>query len=57
MELIGGMTAVIFEKGNSGTGFEVAAHHQGANLTYLVRSCSHISNKKSTRVGARSRPR
>jgi len=54
-EFIGGMTALIFEKDSTRTGFEVAAHHQGANLTYLVRSCSHIGNKKSTHVGARSR--
>ena len=47
--------AVIFEKASTRTrcAFEVAAHHQGAHITYLDPSGSHMGHKESTKDSAR----
>jgi ornithine carbamoyltransferase len=47
--------ALIFEKDSTRTrvGFEVAAHDQGAHVTYLGPSGSHIGHKESVRDTAR----
>ena len=47
--------ALIFEKDSTRTrvGFEVAAHDQGATVTYLGPSGSHIGHKESVRDTAR----
>ena len=47
--------ALIFEKNSTRTriGFEVAAYDQGANVTYLGPSGSHIGHKESIRDTAR----
>ncbi|MFP5416572.1 MAG: ornithine carbamoyltransferase [Actinomycetes bacterium] len=47
--------ALIFEKGSTRTraAFEVAAHHQGAQTTYLDPSGSHIGSKESPADTAR----
>jgi ornithine carbamoyltransferase len=46
---------VIFEKDSTRTrgGFEVAAHDQGATVTYLGPSGSHIGHKESVKDTAR----
>ena len=47
--------AVIFEKASTRTrcAFEVAAHHQGAHVTYLDPSGSHMGHKESVKDTAR----
>ena len=47
--------ALIFEKDSTRTrvGFEVAAHDQGATVTYLGPSGSHIGHKESMKDTAR----
>jgi ornithine carbamoyltransferase len=47
--------AVIFEKASTRTrcAFEVAAHHQGAHVTYLDPSGSHMGHKESAKDSAR----
>ncbi len=47
--------ALIFEKDSTRTrsAFEVAAHHQGAHVTYLGPSGSHIGHKESMKDTAR----
>ena len=47
--------AVIFEKASTRTrcAFEVAAHHQGAHITYLDPSGSHMGHKESAKDSAR----
>src|SRR6476620_12084129 len=47
--------AVIFEKASTRTrcAFEVAAHHQGAHVTYLDPSGSQIGRKESVKDTAR----
>lgn len=47
--------AVIFEKASTRTrcAFEVAAHHQGAHVTYLDPSGSHLGHKESAKDSAR----
>jgi len=47
--------ALIFEKDSTRTrsGFEVAAHDQGAHVTYIGPSGSHIGHKETTRDTAR----
>ncbi|WP_027861185.1 ornithine carbamoyltransferase [Marmoricola sp. URHB0036] len=47
--------AVIFEKASTRTrsAFEVAAHHQGAHVTYLDPAGSHIGHKESAKDSAR----
>jgi ornithine carbamoyltransferase len=47
--------ALIFEKDSTGTrsGFEVAAYDQGAHVTYLGPSGSHIGHKESVKDTAR----
>ncbi|HMB13160.1 MAG TPA: ornithine carbamoyltransferase subunit F, partial [Roseovarius sp.] len=47
--------ALIFEKDSTRTraGFEVAAHDQGANVTYLGPSGSHIGRKETVKDTAR----
>jgi len=47
--------AVIFEKASTRTrcAFEVAAHHQGAHVTYLDPSGSHMGHKESVEDTAR----
>ena len=53
--LTGKNIALIFEKDSTRTriGFEVAAHDQGAHVTYLGPSGSHIGKKESVRDTAR----
>jgi ornithine carbamoyltransferase len=53
--LSGKNIALIFEKDSTRTraGFEVAAHDQGANVTYLGPSGSHIGHKESIADTAR----
>ena len=53
--LTGKEIALIFEKDSTRTraGFEVAAHDQGANVTYLGPSGSHLGRKESVRDTAR----
>ena len=50
--LTGKNIALIFEKDSTRTrvGFEVAAHDQGAHVTYLGPSGSHIGVKETTRI-------
>lgn len=47
--------AVIFEKASTRTrcAFEVAAHHEGAHITYLDPSGSHLGHKESAKDSAR----
>ncbi len=49
--LMGKALALIFEKDSTRTraGFEVAAHDQGANVTYLGPSGSHIGRKETVK--------
>ena len=53
--LVGREIALIFEKSSTRTrvGFEVAAHDQGAHVTYLGPSGSHIGKKESIEDTAR----
>jgi ornithine carbamoyltransferase len=53
--LIGKNIALIFEKDSTRTrsGFEVAAHDQGAHVTYIGPSGSHIGHKESMKDTAR----
>jgi ornithine carbamoyltransferase len=53
--LVGRSIALIFEKDSTRTriGFEVAAYDQGAHVTYLGPSGSHIGKKESVRDTAR----
>ena len=53
--LTGREIALIFEKNSTRTrvGFEVAAHDQGAHVTYLGPSGSHIGKKESVKDTAR----
>ncbi len=53
--LIGKNIALIFEKDSTRTrsGFEVAAHDQGADVTYIGPSGSHIGHKESMKDTAR----
>ena len=53
--LIGKNIALIFEKDSTRTrsGFEVAAHDQGAQVTYIGPSGSHIGHKESMKDTAR----
>ena len=53
--LKGRQIALIFEKNSTRTrvGFEVAAHDQGAHVTYLGPSGSHIGTKESVKDTAR----
>lgn len=53
--LTGKNIALIFEKGSTRTrsSFEVAAHDQGAHVTYLDPSGSHIGHKESIKDTAR----
>jgi ornithine carbamoyltransferase len=53
--LAGKNIALIFEKGSTRTraAFEVAAHDQGAHVTYLEPTGSHIGHKESTKDTAR----
>lgn len=53
--LVGKNIALIFEKDSTRTrsGFEVAAHDQGAHVTYLGPSGSHIGHKESMKDTAR----
>lgn len=53
--LVGREIALIFEKNSTRTrvGFEVAAHDQGAHVTYLGPSGSHIGKKESIKDTAR----
>jgi ornithine carbamoyltransferase len=53
--LTGREIALIFEKNSTRTrvGFEVAAHDQGAHVTYLGPSGSHIGKKESIKDTAR----
>ena len=53
--LKGRQIALIFEKNSTRTrvGFEVAAHDQGAHVTYLGPSGSHIGKKESVKDTAR----
>jgi ornithine carbamoyltransferase len=53
--LIGKEIALIFEKDSTRTrvGFEVAAHDQGAHVTYLGPSGSHIGKKETVKDTAR----
>lgn len=53
--LTGTNIAVIFEKASTRTrtSFEVAAHHQGAHVTYLDPSGSHLGHKESAKDSAR----
>jgi ornithine carbamoyltransferase len=53
--LLGRNIALIFEKDSTRTriGFEVAAHDQGAHVTYLGPSGSHIGKKESVKDTAR----
>jgi ornithine carbamoyltransferase len=53
--LMGREIALIFEKNSTRTrvGFEVAAHDQGAHVTYLGPSGSHIGKKESIKDTAR----
>ncbi len=53
--LVGKNIALIFEKASTRTrcAFEVAAHDQGAHVTYLDPSGSHIGHKESIRDTAR----
>ena len=53
--LLGKNIALIFEKDSTRTraGFEVAAHDQGAHVTYLGPSGSHIGHKESIADTAR----
>lgn len=54
-KLTGREIALIFEKDSTRTrvGFEVAAHDQGAHVTYLGPSGSHIGKKESVKDTAR----
>jgi ornithine carbamoyltransferase len=54
-QLIGANIALIFEKASTRTrcAFEVAAHDQGAHVTYLDPSGSHIGHKESVADTAR----
>lgn len=54
-KLAGKEIALIFEKDSTRTrvGFEVAAHDQGAHVTYLGPSGSHIGHKESIKDTAR----
>jgi ornithine carbamoyltransferase len=54
-QLIGKNVALIFEKGSTRTrcSFEVAAHDQGAQVTYLGPEGSHIGHKESMKDTAR----
>jgi ornithine carbamoyltransferase len=47
--------AVIFEKASTRTrcAFEVAAHHEGAHVTYLDPAGSHLGHKESVKDTAR----
>ncbi|GEP39447.1 ornithine carbamoyltransferase [Nocardioides psychrotolerans] len=53
--LVGANIALIFEKASTRTrcAFEVAAHDQGASVTYLDPSGSHIGHKESAKDSAR----
>ncbi len=53
--LVGRSIALIFEKDSTRTriGFEVAAYDQGAHVTYLGQSGSHIGKKESVKDTAR----
>ncbi len=53
--LVGKNIALIFEKNSTRTrvGFEVAAHDQGANVTYLGPTGSHIGYKETIKDTAR----
>jgi ornithine carbamoyltransferase len=53
--LAGANIAVIFEKASTRTrcAFEVAAHHQGAHVTYLDPASSHLGRKESVMDTAR----
>src|SRR6188472_1523850 len=53
-QLDGTNLAVIFEKASTRTrcAFEVAAHQQGAHVTYLDPSGSHMGHKESARDSA-----
>lgn len=53
--LRGKQIALIFEKNSTRTrvGFEVAAHDQGAHVTYLGPEGSHLGNKESVKDTAR----
>jgi ornithine carbamoyltransferase len=53
--LTGANVAVIFEKASTRTrcAFEVAAHQQGAHVTYLDPSGSHMGHKESAKDSAR----
>ncbi|RNM16290.1 ornithine carbamoyltransferase [Nocardioides pocheonensis] len=53
--LTGANLALIFEKASTRTrcAFEVAAHHQGAHVTYLDPEGSHLGHKESIRDTAR----
>ncbi|MCL1477294.1 ornithine carbamoyltransferase [Marinobacter sp. M3C] len=54
-QLVGKEIALIFEKNSTRTrvGFEVAAYDQGARVTYLGPSGTHISHKESVKDTAR----
>jgi ornithine carbamoyltransferase len=53
--LAGKNIALVFEKASTRTrcAFEVAAHHEGAHLTYLDPSGSHLGRKESVADTAR----
>src|SRR5512141_2519652 len=53
--LVGRSIALIFEKDSTRTriGFEVAAYDQGAHVTYLGPSGSHVGKKESVKDTAR----
>ena len=53
--LVGKEIALIFEKDSTRTrvGFEVAAHDQGANVTYLGPSGTHLGRKETVKDTAR----